>query len=208
MQERGRFITIEGIEGVGKTTHCQFVVACLQHQGRQIVLTREPGGTRLGEHIRGLLLDRELPPMAPLTELLLIFAARAEHIQRVIRPALTAGQWVVSDRFTDATFAYQGSGRGVARDDIRKLQQLVQQELKPDLTLLLDAPAELALTRTRARGASDRFEQEHIGFFERVRAGYLEAAAAEPQRFRVVDASLDLSGVQTGIRAVLEQSLQ
>ncbi|MBI5614771.1 MAG: dTMP kinase [Gammaproteobacteria bacterium] len=200
---RGRFITLEGIEGVGKTTHGPFVTEHLKALGRDCVLTREPGGTALGEALRAVLLDPKLPGMAPLTELLLMFAARAEHIARVIEPALAAGQWVVCDRFTDATFAYQGGGRGLDAQAIATLEQFVQGALRPDVTVLFDAPVELALERTRHRGAADRFEQERHDFFRRVRDCYLARAAAEPARFRTVDAAMPLEQVQATLAALV-----
>ena len=198
-----RFITLEGIEGVGKTTHGPYIAAQLKALGRDCVLTREPGGTALGEALRAVLLDPKLPGMAPLAELLLMFAARAEHIERVIEPALAAGQWVVCDRFTDATFAYQGGGRRLDTQAISTLEQLVQGTLRPDLTLLFDAPVELALARTRHRGPADRFELERHDFFQRVRDCYLARAAAEPRRFRIVDASVPLAAVEQALATLL-----
>lgn len=201
---RGRFITLEGIEGVGKTTHGPFITERLRARGHDCVLTREPGGTMLGEALRAVLLDPALPAMAPLTELLLLFAARAEHLARVIEPALAAGRWVVCDRFTDATFAYQGGGRGVDARAIATLEQLVQGDLRPDLTLLFDAPVALALERTGSRGGADRFERERHDFFEGVRGAYLARAAAEPARFRLVDAGGTLEAVRAALGEVLD----
>lgn len=197
---RGRFITIEGGEGVGKTTNLALVERLIREAGKDLVRTREPGGTPLAERIRELLLDPAHAGMADDCELLLVFAARAEHLARLIRPALEAGQWVLCDRFTDATYAYQGYGRGLSLDRIAELERMVQGDLRPDLTLLLDVPVETGLARASARGELDRFEQEQQAFFERVREGYLARAAAEPDRFRVIDASQPLEIVQAHIR--------
>lgn len=200
---RGCFITIEGIEGVGKSTNLMFVRGLLEAAGREVVTTREPGGTPLGEQIRGLLLGYPTGDMAPDTELLLMFAARAQHLAQVIRPALKAGKWVLCDRFTDATFAYQGGGRGIPLGHIAELERWVQRGLRPDLTLLLDAPVRLGLDRAGRRSLLDRFEREEAEFFERVRAVYLDRAAQEPDRFQVIDASQPLEAVQAQIRQVL-----
>lgn len=199
----GKFITLEGIEGVGKSTQVTFVAEWLEQAGYEVTITREPGGTALGEAIRALLLDTTLPPMAALTELLLVFAARAEHLSRVIEPALASGRWVVCDRFTDATWAYQGGGRGLPREVIATLEALVQGVRRPDLTLLLDAPVGLALGRAKARGTGDRFESERAQFFDKVRAAYLEQARLEPARFRLIDAAQALPAVQAAIAASL-----
>jgi len=198
----GLFITLEGGEGAGKSTSLEFVRDHLELAGRRVVVTREPGGTPLGEKIRDLLLHgRE--GMEVDTELLLMFAARAEHLARVIRPALTDGTCVVCDRFTDATYAYQGGGRGVPEARIRILEDWVQQGLRPDLTLLLDIPVAQGLERAGQRSAPDRFEREKIDFFERVRNRYLAAATNEPQRVRVIDATGDLPAVQAQLRSAL-----
>lgn len=202
----GRFITLEGIEGVGKTSQVGVVADALRAEGHAVVVTREPGGTALGERVRAVLLDKTLPAMAAMTELLLVFAARAEHLDKVIRPALAAGQWVVCDRFTDATYAYQGGGRGLSQAHIERLEALVQDGLQPDLTLLLDAPVEVALGRARARGEGDRFESERAEFFTRIRDAYLARAAAAPQRFRVVDATPAFDTVSAALRRVLLQA--
>ena len=202
---KGRFITVEGGEGVGKTTNLQFIQALLEKAGMQVHVTREPGGTELGESIRKLLLSPENKGMAADTELLLMFAARAEHLAKLIRPALETGQWILCDRFTDATYAYQGGGRGVSLERIRQLEIWVQQGLAPDMTLLLDVPVELGLRRASERGAPDRFEQEAQVFFERVRASYLDQARLEPSRYRVIDASRTLEEVQGQIAHVLNQ---
>jgi len=184
-----RFITLEGIEGVGKSTHVDAVVTALQERGQSPVRTREPGGSPVADRIRSLLLDPDGDAPLAETELLLLFAARSEHLARVIQPALDSGRYVVCDRFTDATYAYQGGGRGLSCERIRELEAWVQGELRPDRTILLDAPVPVALERARGRSAADRFERETAVFFERARAVYLERARAEPGRFRVVDAS-------------------
>lgn len=204
---RGLFITLEGGEGAGKSTSLTFVREFLEQAGKRALVTREPGGTPLGEKIRELLLHGR-DDMHLDTELLLMFAARAEHLARVIRPALAEGMCVVCDRFTDATYAYQGGGRGVSSARIRVLEDWVQQGLRPDLTLLLDIPVEQGLVRAGQRGAPDRFEREKIDFFERVRNRYLAAAAAEPQRMRVIDAGHDIPAVQAQLRSVLEVFLR
>ncbi|MBM4222053.1 MAG: dTMP kinase [Gammaproteobacteria bacterium] len=202
----GRLITVEGIEGVGKSTNLAFVAGELQRAGHEVLLTREPGGTPLGERIRELLLhpDGEIVPMA---ELLLIFAARAAHIEKVILPALRSGRWVVCDRFTDASHAYQGGGRGIPAATIESLDQLVTGGLRPDLSLLLDVPLEVSAERQSSRGDRDRFEREANPFFSRVRARYLELAKAQPQRIRVIDAAQPLPEVQAGIRRALKDML-
>ena len=204
---RGLFITLEGGEGAGKSTSLAFVREFLEQSGRRVVVTREPGGTPQGEKIRELLLHgRE--NMDVDTELLLMFAARAEHLARIIRPALADGVCVLCDRFTDATYAYQGGGRGVPEARIRILEDWVQQGLRPDLTLLLDIPVAQGLVRAGLRSAPDRFEREKIDFFERVRNTYLAAAASEPQRVRVIDAACDIPQVQAQLRNALTEILQ
>lgn len=192
---RGHFITLEGIEGAGKTTQRTAVADWLRAAGLDVLVTREPGGSEIAERIRSLLLDPANTGMHPDTELLLMFAARAEHLRRRILPALAAGTWVVCDRFTDATYAYQGGGRGVPVARIAALEQLVQGERRPDLTLLLDLPAALGLARARGRSAPDRFESEQIEFFERVRDAYRNRATAEPARFRRIDAAREPAAV-------------
>jgi dTMP kinase len=183
---QARFITFEGVDGAGKSTQIEALAARLHERGRDFVRTREPGGTPLGERLRELMLG---DAMAPMTETLLMFAARSEHLERVIRPALAAGRWVLCDRFTDASYAYQGAGRGIAIEQLDDLARLVQGGLRPDLTVLVDIdPAEAQRRRAQAR-AADRFEREAQHFFERVRSGYLERAGAEPERFLVVDGS-------------------
>jgi dTMP kinase len=202
----GKFITIEGSEGVGKTTQIAALRDSLQERGLEVVVTREPGGTPRAERIRELLLTPTDEPMPMTCELLLMFAARATHIENLIRPALERGAWVVCDRFTDATYAYQGDGRGVRREEIANLERYVQAELRPDLTLLLDAPIAIGAARAAARdgGTSDRFAQERQDFFERVRNSYLERARNQPGRFAVIDATADRESVQQAIRAEVE----
>ncbi len=203
----GLFITLEGIEGVGKTSQLEFVADYLQKQGREIVITREPGGTPVGEGIRSLVLDNKHTGMAADTELLLMFAARAEHIDKVIRPALEAEKVVLCDRFTDASYAYQGLGRNISTERISMLEDWVQKGLKPDLTLLLDAPVEIGLDRAAKRSEKDRFESEALDFFEAVRNCYLQIAKNEPQRMKVIDASLDLESVKKQVLSVLQKEL-
>jgi dTMP kinase len=201
--EKGLFITLEGGEGAGKSTQLAYVQQCLQRAGKRVLMTREPGGTELGEQIRTLLLDHRQTAMDADTELLLMFAARAQHLAERIRPALAAGEWVLCDRFTDATYAYQGGGRGIDTRRIAALEDWVQGELRPDLTLLLDLPVEVGLSRAGQRGDLDRFEREQQDFFQRVRQAYRDRAAAEPRRYRVIDASLDIAQVQAQIDAAL-----
>ena len=199
-----RFITVEGGEGVGKTTNIAFIRKWLEQQGLDYVATREPGGTPLAEEIRGLLVSPREEIVDENTELLLMFAARAQHLSQVIRPALNAGRWVLCDRFTDATYAYQGGGRGVAVEKIAQLETLVQGSLRPDLTLLLDIGVEQGMARASERGVPDRFEQEKLAFFHAVRDCYLARAAAEPRRYRIIDASQPLPQVQSAIGEALE----
>jgi len=190
---RGRFITLEGIDGAGKSTHLAWLLDYLRAQGRDVVATREPGGTPLGEKLREIVLHEA---MHLETEALLMFAARREHIEVLIRPSLEAGKWVVSDRFTDATFAYQGGGRGLAREKIAALEAWVHPQLQPDLTLLFDLPPEIAVQRLAGTGAApDRFEREKQQFFARVREAYLERARHDPVRMRIIDASQCLDKV-------------
>ncbi|WP_438767521.1 dTMP kinase [Kushneria sp. TE3] len=209
MIQPGRFITLEGGEGAGKSTNLSFVRDYLQNRGIRVVTTREPGGTPMAERIRALLLaGDEQDPLDDLTELLLVFAARAQHLSRVIRPALARGEWVISDRFTDATFAYQGSARGIDGDRIASLEQFVQQGLTPDITLWLDMPVEHAADRLAARGGErDRFERERGDFFERVRQGYRMRAEQAPERIAAVDAAQPLEQVQRDIAMLLDQQL-
>jgi dTMP kinase len=204
---RGQFITIEGVEGAGKSTMIKRIVGWLERQGHQVVRTREPGGTALAERMRDILLDRRNRELAGLAELLLMFAARAQHLDELIRPALARGETVLCDRFTDATWAYQGGGRGLPAPQIATLEQLVHGDLQPDLTLLLDLPVKEGLARASRRSASDRFESESLDFFERVRRNYLERAAADPERFVVIDASPWPKAVWSQIEAALQERL-
>lgn len=203
----GRFITLEGIEGVGKTTNIEFVRDLLEARGLEVIVTREPGGTPLGEEIRELLLDHRHDAMSADAELLLMFAARAQHIAQVIRPALAAGKWVLCDRYTDATFAYQGGGRGLGFERVARLADWVHHDLWPDLTLLLDLPVAAGLERAGRRNSADRFERERSDFFERVRDAYLRLAQREPRRVRIVAADAPLEQVQARLRAVMTEWL-
>ena len=202
---KAQFITLEGIEGAGKSTAARHVADFLRHRGLTVLTTREPGGTPLAERVRQIVLERGTEDLSPVTETLLMFAARALHVNNVIRPALARGEWVVCDRFTDATRAYQGSGRGVDAGLIESLARAVHGELAPDCTLLLDLPVATGLARARARtgAATDRFEAETRTFFEKVRAGYLAIARAEPARLRVIDAAVPLPEVLQALAAVL-----
>lgn len=206
--QRGRFITIEGGEGAGKSTCMHSAAQQIEQHGLALLQTREPGGTALGEDLRGLLLDHRHGGMSTDTELLLMFAARAEHIQHKIAPALAAGEWVLCDRFTDATYAYQGAGRGTPSARINALEDWVQGDVRPDLTLLMDLPVAQGLRRAQQRSTADRFEREALEFFERVRQGYLDQAARHPERIKVVDASRELAAVQADIKAILDAFIQ
>lgn len=198
---RGKFISLEGIDGAGKSTHHGWLVEFLRQRGHQVVATREPGGTPLGEKLRELLLHE---PMHLETEALLMFAARREHLDKVILPALDRGDWVVSDRFTDASFAYQGGGRGLSREKLETLENWVQAGLQPDLTLLFDVPIDLAQARLATTGnAPDRFEQEQKAFFERVRNAYLDRAEREPRRIHCIDGTRTVEE----IKKLLEKTL-
>ena len=201
----GRFVTFEGLDGAGKTTQVRVVAEILGERGLDVAITREPGGTRLGERLRDILLGDE--PIVPDAELLLLFAARAEHIATRIRPALRRGAWVLCDRFTDASYAYQGGGRGIAGERISVLESWVQGELRPDLTIFLDLPVETSLARIAGglfRETRDRFEREHVAFFERVREAYLERCRRRPDRYLLVDAGLDAPDVTRTILEALE----
>ncbi len=204
----GLFITLEGPEGAGKSTNREYLAELLMQAGIEVVLTREPGGTPLAERIRELLLAPDSEVMAVDTELLLMFAARAQHLAGVIRPALARGAVVLCDRFTDATYAYQGGGRGLAYERIAILEQFVQGDLRPDLTLVFDLPVEVGLARAAARGKLDRFEKEQQSFFEAVRQTYLARAAQAPERYRVLDAAQPLSQVQADLAALLPALLE
>ncbi|MCF6211172.1 MAG: dTMP kinase [Gammaproteobacteria bacterium] len=200
---KGLFITLEGGEGAGKSTQLAYIRQRIEDAGIPLHVTREPGGTPLAEEIRALLLGHRDETMASDAELLLMFAARAQHLAQLIRPALARDEWVLCDRFTDATYAYQGGGRGIDFERIAVLEDWVQGELRPDLTLLLDLPVEVGMVRAGQRGDLDRFEREQRGFFEHVRTAYRERAEQEPGRFRVIDAAQDIAGVQRQIDAVL-----
>lgn len=203
----GLFITLEGPEGAGKSTNREYLAAKLRAEGIDVLLTREPGGTPLAERIRELLLAPSDEAMHADTELLLVFAARAQHLEQVIRPALARGAVVLCDRFTDATYAYQGGGRGLSHDRIATLETFVQGDLRPDLTLVFDLPVEVGLARAAARGRLDRFEQEGRTFFDAVRSTYLSRAKADPARYRLVDAAQSLDQVQQVLDAMLPQLL-
>jgi dTMP kinase len=205
---RGKFLTIEGTEGVGKSTNISYIKSYLQSQGIELLTTREPGGTPLAEEIRELLLQNRDEKMDETAELLLVFAARSQHLQTVILPALERGQWVLCDRFTDATYAYQGGGRGLDVNLIETLEQRIQGDIRPDLTLLLDIDVAIGLDRAGRRGELDRFEHEQIEFFERVRKAYLARVAESPERYGVVDAAQSLDQVQQQIRDHLTHFLQ
>jgi len=196
---RGKFITLEGIDGAGKSTHVEGIADFLRGRGKDIAVTREPGGTPLAEKLRELVLSQ---PMDGETETLLVFAARREHIAQVIAPALSAGRWVISDRFTDATYAYQGAGRGIPAQKIAALERWVHDGLQPDLTLVFDAPVEVALSRLE-KTRTDRFEREDRGFFERVRAEYLTRAAANPTRMKVIQGGRPLSEVKKDVEDIV-----
>lgn len=204
-RQLGCFITVEGGEGAGKSTNLALIEQCLSDLGIDYVTTREPGGTSLGEEIRALLLEHRAEPMCAKAELLLVFAARAEHLDRVILPALKSGRWVVCDRFTDASYAYQGAGRGLGNEPVAALESLVQGALRPDVTLLFDVAVEVGMARAGRRGAADRFESEAHTFFEKVRQAYLQRAHEDPHRYRVIDASQTLAEVEKQVRATVEQ---
>jgi len=201
--DRGLFITFEGGEGAGKSTMIERTRRWLIGHGHDVVMTREPGGTALAEQIRQMVLGRQTSAPCPTAELLLVFAARAQHLHELIRPELARGSTVVCDRFTDATWAYQGGGRGIPDELIATLERAVHGDLQPDLTLLLDLPVAIGLERIRGRGQADRMEQESLAFFERVRQAYLRRAAQAPQRFAVVDAAADEEAVWGQIEAIL-----
>jgi len=202
---KGKFITIEGGEGVGKSSNIAFILSYLKNKKIDVVSTREPGGTVVSEKIRDLLLDATNKSMVSDTELLLMFAARAQHLEELIKPSLTQGKWVLCDRFTDATYAYQGGGRGISMQRIADLEQWVQGDLRPDLTILLDVSIEIGMKRASERSEPDRIEQEKNNFFESVRQTYLQMAKDFPQRYRIIDASQTLEQVQKDIATVLDE---
>ncbi len=196
----GRFITFEGIDGAGKSTHIDYVTMLLETKNRKVVVTREPGGTGLGEKLRELLLHEN---MHPETEALLMFAARKEHLEQVIEPAIKRGDWVISDRFTDASFAYQGGGRGLERDKLRQLEHWVHPHLQPDMTFLFDVSPEIAQARLEAVRSPDKFEREKAAFFNRVREEYLRRAAEFPDRFRIIDSSLSIEFIRDILKKLI-----
>tara|TARA_B100000780_G_C21093417_1_gene440785 strand:+ start:101 stop:721 length:621 start_codon:yes stop_codon:yes gene_type:complete len=201
----GKFISIEGVEGAGKSTQVRFIQDYLTSLGKTVVVTREPGGTELSEKIRNLLLEPSPNSMDNDTELLLMFASRAEHVSKVINPALHRGEWVLCDRFLDATYAYQGAGRGIQRQRIQQIADWTLKGLTPDLTLLFDLPVELGLERVLERkGGMDRFEQEKINFFKKIRKSYLKSAKAEPNRIKIVDASLSITKIQKQLTQLIK----
>jgi dTMP kinase len=201
------FITLEGIEGLGKSTNLDFIADLCQQAGHDVVVTREPGGTPAAEAIREFILQRSHEDLSDLAELMLMFAARAEHLTGLIRPALARGATVICDRFSDASFAYQGGGRGLPMASIATLRDLVQNDLRPDLTILLDAPLEVSAARMAARDYQDRFEQEKLEFFGRVKQAYLDIARQEPARVKIVDADQPLEQVQKMIKQLLQQHI-
>ena len=202
--ETGKFITVEGIEGVGKSTNVEVLRDAIEKRGIAVLTSREPGGTPMAERIREMLIEHGDEPVPDIAELLLMFASRSLHVNNVIQPALAAGTWVICDRFTDASRAYQGGGRGFPQLDINRLAEWVHGDLRPDLTILLDAPVETGMGRAGRRGRPDRIEIERVDFFERVRECYLALAEAEPERFAVVDASLDKESVRASIESIIE----
>jgi dTMP kinase len=200
----GKFITIDGVEGAGKSTQITFIRDYLQNKGINVLLTREPGGTELGEKIRAILLDTDTQSMHPDTELLLMFAARNEHIQRTIKPALERGDWVLSDRFTDASYAYQGGGRGVEMARISQLEKWTLQDFTPDMTLLLDVPIELGMARVESRGKKDRIELEAMDFFQRVRQIYQARSVQFPRRIKLINAAKTAENTSQQIQIILD----
>lgn len=198
--KRGLFITVEGGEGVGKSTNIAFMQQVLEEKGHEVMVTREPGGTPLAEEIREVLIKNREEKVVSETELLLMFAARAQHLYQKILPALEKGVCVISDRFTDATYAYQSGGRGVSSEKVALLENFVQGDIRPDITFLFDAPIEVGMSRAQKRGALDRFEEEEMSFFNRVRDNYLQRAAQEPARFKIIDASQSLDAVQKDLK--------
>ena len=205
--KKGLFITLEGIEGAGKSTVVDFIEDFLTKEGHDVIKTREPGGTVIGEQIREILLKNENYTLTYDTELLLVFSARAQHIQEVILPALSSGKTILCDRFTDASYAYQGGGRGIDESRINLLEKWVQGDLRPNLTLLFDLDVSIGMQRTKKRSDADRFEREEIIFFEKIRNTYLERAKKEPQRFRIINSALSLENVKEQIVTILKDYL-
>jgi len=208
MTKRGCFISIEGVEGVGKSTNLAFVQSLLSQQGIPFITTREPGGTPLAEKIRDLLLDKNNDEMTDTTELMLVFAARAQHVESLIEPALNRGDWVICDRFTDSTYAYQGGGRGMSLELIQQIDEVALSQYQPDQTILLDLPIEIGLERVSQRGELDRFERESASFFERVRQEFLSRAAQYTDRFAVIDAGQPLDEVQRAIEVAIRIAIK
>lgn len=205
--KKGLFITLEGIEGAGKSTVVDFIEDFLTKEGHDVIKTREPGGTVIGEQIREILLKNENYTLTYDTELLLVFSARAQHIQEVILPALSSGKTILCDRFTDASYAYQGGGRGIDASRINLLEKWVQGDLRPNLTLLFDLDVSIGMQRTKKRSDADRFEREEINFFEKIRNTYLERAKNEPQRFRIINSASSLENVKEQIVTILKDFL-
>ena len=204
--DHGIFISLEGIEGAGKSTHLSFIASQLEKSGREVLSTREPGGTPLGEQIRHILLLQKPMAIDSMSELLLMFAARAQHIREIIRPALHNGQIVLCDRFTDSSYAYQGGGRGIPAETISQLARIVQADLKPDITLLFDVPVVTGLERACKNREADRFEKETIAFFQTVRNTYLTIAESEPERVKIINTDTDIDTVQSRISEILQNS--
>ena len=201
---RGKFITIDGLEGAGKSTQIDFIKKYLSARNRDVFLTREPGGTDLGERLRVLLLDKNIDAMNSDTELLLMFAARNEHVKKVIVPKLEQGVWVISDRFTDASYAYQGGGRGIPLERIEELEKWTLKDFVPDMTFLLDLDVELGLSRVEQRGEKDRFEEEHKDFFNKVREIFSNRASKYPERIKLIDASKNIDETSSQIKKILD----
>ena len=204
---RGKFITVEGIEGTGKSTQFDFLTDQIEQRGHTVFRTREPGGTPMAERVRRILLDIDQEPIPEIAELLLFFASRSLHLQNAIVPALARGEWVLCDRFTDTSRAYQGSGRGLDMAQIETLADWVQGDIEPDLTILLDAPAEIGLERAKMRGDANRMDSQTLEFYRRARQGYLALAERFSERFEVVDASVDIAAVQVSIQRILQKKL-
>lgn len=204
---RGKFITVEGIEGTGKSTQFDFLTDQIEQRGHTVFRTREPGGTPMAERVRRILLDIDQEPIPEIAELLLFFASRSLHLQNAIVPALARGEWVLCDRFTDTSRAYQGSGRGLDMAQIETLADWVQGDIEPDLTILLDAPAEIGLERAKMRGDADRMDSQVLEFYRRARQGYLALAERFSERFEVVDASVDIAAVEVSIQRILQNKL-
>ncbi|TQV87393.1 dTMP kinase [Aliikangiella coralliicola] len=204
----GKFITLEGSEGVGKTTSLKFIQSFIESAGHKVLVTREPGGTPLAEDLRATLLTNRVEKVEPDTELLLMFAARCQHVNQVIKPALASGTWVVCDRFVDASYAYQGGGRGLGFERIKQLEDWSLNGFGPDMTILLDMSVEDGMTRTRSRGAPDRFETEKMAFYEKIRKAYLQRARQDSERIHIVDASPDIETVQRSLKQLLQQTLR